>query len=152
MKKFSFPLERVLAWRRTQTRLEEAALDRLYAELHALGQREEGVGRSLNEARDSLHKQPSVTAVEISALEYYRVACAAQTAQIAELRVSLQKKIHSQTGIVADRRRDARLLERLRERRLEEWRAAAVREVEQIAAESHISRLVRALQVPDALE
>ena len=35
MKKFCFPLDRVMEWRRTQARIEESKLERLYAELRA---------------------------------------------------------------------------------------------------------------------
>ena len=152
MKKFTFPLERVLAWRHTQSRLEETVLERLHVELQGLDRRLEDLDRSLKYAGDDLLRHSSTTAPEIAALEHYRAASAAQAAQIAKLRADLHPKIEQQNRVVAERRRDTRLLERLRERRLQEWNAELVREVEQLAEESHISRMVRALQVPDELK
>ncbi len=152
MKKFTFSLERVLAWRHTQTRLEEAALDRLHAESRQLAQRRTELDHSVKDAGNSLLQNPSMTAIEIAALEHYRFASAAQAAEIATLRAELEQKIDHQNRVVADRRRDARLLERLRERKLEEWHSHLEKEVEQMAEESHISRVVRALQVPDELK
>ena len=152
MKKFTFPLERVLAWRHSQTRLEEAALDRSHAELRALNLQLANLNQSLLDARDSLLNSTSTTAFEIAALEHYRANSTVQAAQIAQLRANLEQKIEHQNQIVAERRRDARLLERLRERKLGEWQVQLSREVEQMAEESHISRMVRALQIPDALK
>jgi flagellar export protein FliJ len=152
VKKFTFPLERVLAWRRTQSRLEETVLERLHVELQGLDRRLEDLDRSLKNAGDDLLRCSSTTAPEIAALEHYRAASAAQAAQIAKLRADLHPKIEQQNRVVAERRRDTRLLERLRERRLQEWNAELAREVEQLAEESHISRMVRALQVPDELK
>jgi hypothetical protein len=152
VKKFAFPLERVLAWRRTEARIEEAVLDRIKAELCELDRRRAELERSLREARDGLLQSAFATAPEIAALEHYRANSTAQAAQIAQLRVDLEKKLEHQSRIVAERRRDTRLLERLRERKLEQWRADLSREVEQMAEESHISRMVRALQISDELK
>jgi flagellar export protein FliJ len=152
VKKFTFPLERVLTWRRTQSRVEEAVLARLHVELQGLDRRLEELDRSLKYASDDLRQRASTTAPEIAALEHYRTASAGQAVQIAKLRADLQQKIEHQNRVVAERRRDTRLLERLRERRLEGWNAELAREVEQMAEESYISRLVRALQVPDELK
>jgi hypothetical protein len=143
MKKFSIPLDRVLGWRHTQTRLEEAKLDQLRAQLTALDRRHTELGQSLTEAAKSVVRSPSVTALEIGALEHYRAATARQTAQLSRDRLQLEQAIASQMQTVTDRRRDARLLERLRERKHAEWRTAQVFEGEQLAAESHLARIVR---------
>lgn len=144
MKKFSFPLDRVLAWRNTQTRLEEAALEKLRAELRALDQQRSDVDRLLIDARDSLLGSRSASSMEIAALEHYRAAAAQHVVRIAHSRAALEQKIAKQMTAVAERRRDARLLEKLRERRMAEWNVAADREVEQLAEESYLSKFSRA--------
>jgi hypothetical protein len=143
MKKFSFPLDRVLAWRTTQTRLEEAALEKLRSELRALDQQRTNLDESLVDARDSLLGSRSATSIEIAALEHYRAASAQQVVRIAHNRAGIEQKIAQQMKVVAERRH-ARLLEKLRERRLAEWRAAADKEVEQLAEESYMSKFARA--------
>lgn len=143
MKKFSFPLGRVLAWRHARTRVEEAALEKLRAELRTLEQQRAGLNQSVVEARDSLLGSRSATAIEIAALEHYRAAAAQEAVQLGHSRVVLEQRIAQQTAMVADRRRNAKLLEKLRERRLKEWNAAAVREVEQLAEESFLSKFAR---------
>lgn len=152
MKKFAFSLEQVLAWRQTQTRIEEAALDRLHTDLRALDQQQAHLDQSLRDACDSLLKRSSSTPAEIAALEYFRANSTGQAAQIAKLRANLEHKIAQQVQVIAERRRDALLLERLRERKFKEWQASLSREVEQIAEESHISRMVRALQESNELK
>jgi len=144
MKKFSFPLDRVLTWRNTQTRLEEASLEKLRAELRALDQQRTEVDRLLVDARDSLLGSHSASSMEIAALEHYRAAAAQHVVRIAHDRAALEQKIAKQMTAVAERRRDARLLEKLRERRLAEWNVAADREVEQLAEESYMSKFSRA--------
>jgi hypothetical protein len=143
MKKFSFPLDRVLAWRHTQARLEEAALEKLRADVHALDEGRAALDQSVVAACDSLVGSRSVTGVEIAALEHYRAAAAQEAVRLGHTRASLVQRIEQQTMVVAERRRDARLLEKLRERRLVEWRQAADREVEQFAEDSFMSKFAR---------
>ena len=143
MKKFSFPLDRVLSWRQTQARLEEANLERLTAERRALDLRDAALQQSVREASAKLASSASVLPAEIGAMEHFRSSAAAQSRHFAVSRVTLEKKIALQTQVVIERRRDAHLLERLRESRIREWRSAAAREVEQQAEESYIARLAR---------
>jgi len=144
MKKFSFPLDRVLSWRQTQTRLEEATLERLTTEKRELDLRDAALQRSVREAGEKLTSSRSVFSSEIGALEHFRGSATAQSRHFTISRVALEKKIAQQTQIVIERRRDAHLLERLRETRLKDWHSAASREVEQQAEESYMSRLARA--------
>ncbi len=144
MKKFSFPLDRVLSWRQTQTRLEEANLERLTAEFRSLELRDAALQRSVREAGVKLTSAGFAFPSEIGALEHFRVSANAQCRHFAISRVALEKKIALQTQVVIQRRRDAHLLERLRDSRLTQWRSAAAREVEQQAEESYMARLARA--------
>ncbi len=145
MKKFVFPLDRVLAWRHTQTRLEEATLEKLQVELRGLDQQRANLDQSVVEARDMLLGSQSATSMEIAALEHYRAAAAQEAVRLGHTRASLVQRIGQQTPVVAARRRDARLLEKLRERRLAEWHEAADREVEHLAEESYLSKFARRL-------
>jgi hypothetical protein len=143
MKKFAFPLERVLSWRHTQARLEEAAMGRTQAELQALDLRCAALGQSVQDARAKLLAAPSTTPVEIGALEHFRSSASAQTGFLLQTRRGLEQKLARQMQQVVERRREARLLEQLREQRLAAWQAAAAREIDQQAEESHLARFVR---------
>ncbi len=143
MKKFAFPLDRVLSWRHTQVRLAEADLDRLRAEVRALDQRCTDIAQAVDEASKQLLGSAVTTAAELGALAHFRTASTAQTARLAQARAALDQRIQLQIQAVMDSRREARLLERLRETRLATWRADAAREIDQLAEESYLARLAR---------
>lgn len=143
MKKFSFPLGRVLAWRHTQVRLAEADLDRSRAELAELDRQRTALEQSVQAAATDLLSAHSTSSAELVALDHYRSASRAKFAHLGRARAALEAQIAEKMQVVVERRREARLLERLRDTRLRDWRAAAAREVDQLAEESHLARLVR---------
>jgi hypothetical protein len=143
MKKFSFPLDPVLSWRHSQTRLEEAVLARLNAELQALDLRCSALDRSVVDARANLIAAPSSMPIEIGAMEHFRNSASAQTRYLLQSRRVLEQKLAHQTQRVVERRRDAQLLEHLRDRRWKSWQAAANREIDEQAEESFLARMVR---------
>ena len=63
-----------------------------------------------------------------------------QEAEIARRRVECASKLADQQKQMLEARRRCRLLERLKDRRLLEWTAARDHELEDIAAESYLSR------------
>ena len=140
MKKFSFPLERVLAWRQTQCKLEEAKLDRANFELRALEQQLAQLVQDRDAARRDLVATDGRTGAEFQALEPYRAASEAQGIRGARIAADLRLSIAAQMQVVTERRRDAKLLERLREQQFKAWSEAAAKEVEQQAEESYLSR------------
>ncbi len=140
MKKFHFPLDRVLDYRTTQVRIEEARLENLHAELHQVKAREAAIQAECEEAQTALATAASVTGVEFAALEHYRRAAANQSARLLQARMDVNRRIAQQMQTVAQRRRDARLLERLRERRVSEWKYAFDRETQQQAEEAFLAR------------
>ena len=58
-----------------------------------------------------------------------------------------RERIRHQTSITADRRREARLLERLKERRLATWQSAYDRELQEQAEEAHLARHYGAIRL-----
>lgn len=143
MKKFSFPLDRVLAWRHTQVRLAEVDLDRSRVELADLDRQRTTLEQSVQAAATDLLHANSTTSTELAALDHYRSASRAKFAHLGRARAALEAQIAEKMQVVVERRREARLLERLRDTRLRDWQAAAAREVDQLAEESHLARLVR---------
>ena len=143
MTSFRFTLEKVLEWRRTQLDLEEvryrqqaevlAGLERSRFELEAAASRAEAGVRSGNAVEGS----------DLAALDSFRKRLLRQGQEIDRQRAEGSRKLDERQKAMLEARRRYRLLERLRERRLAEWRVARDREVEQTAAESYLARFAR---------
>ena len=140
MKTFHFPLEGVLSYRRTQVRVEEAKLERLHHELRAIQGHEATLHQEREQARTALVTARSAMGAEFAALEHYRHAAARQFLRLEQAQADCNQRIASQMDALAQKRRDARLLEKLRERRLEEWRYSFSRETETQAEEAFLAR------------
>jgi flagellar export protein FliJ len=140
MKQFSFRLDRVLEWRRTQVRIEEAKLEQLNGELRAIAAQQTAIREETEQTRVDLACSSAVTGVELAALEHYRQAASQKFVRLQQSRAQCNQKIAGQMQQVTERRREARLLEKLRERRVAEWSTALARDIEQQAEESFLSR------------
>lgn len=134
MKRFRFPLDRVLDVRRMQARLEEEALHKLHAArtmlLERLGAVNQASAASYSVPLEQQRDAPS-----------YRRYLAGQARRLQGDLSQLQAQIASQQAKLAEARRRSELLERLRERRLAEWNAAFARELDELAADAHRARL-----------
>lgn len=138
MNSFRFPLQKALDWRRTQLELEEiqfrqalaalAELDRARAELEAAGIRAEVAVRNWN----------PVAGGDLTALGSFRLRVRMEEKNLAARRGEYERKLAVRQAAMLEARRRCRLLERLRERRLSEWQAAADRELEELAAETFL--------------
>jgi len=143
MNAFRFPLQKALDLRRTQLELEEArykqytaelaALDRLRAEVEASGIRVEVEVRTWDRIGGS----------DLAALHRYRLRVKNEEARIAEQRIAAARNVTDQQEKMMEARRRCRLLERLKDRRLTEWRSAHEKELETVAAESYLAQWSR---------
>jgi flagellar export protein FliJ len=140
MNAFRFPLQKVLELRRKQLELAEAQykqqlaavaeLDRLRAETEAAGAR----------AELEVRQQTSVPGRDLMALNHFRLRVKNDEARIAAQRVEAARESAVRQEAMLQARRSSRLLDRLRERRLEEWEAARDRELDEIASESYLAQ------------
>jgi hypothetical protein len=143
MTTFKFPLQKAHEWRRTQLELAEArveqqlaalaAIDQERAELDAMGQRTEVEVRQFAPL-DGGH---------LSALGTFRLAIRARGRDLAGKRAECLKELAVRQAAVLEARRRCRLLERLKERRLAEWKKAADRELDELAADSYLAQWAR---------
>lgn len=139
MTPFRFRLQKVLEWRRAQLDLEQAnyrrhaailaGLDRQVAELQAAGSSAERLVRSWN----------PVAGGELDALGSFRVHVKQRETEMAVPRAEARKRLAAQHAVLLEARRRLRLLERLQERRLAEWRAALDKEIDETAAEAYLA-------------
>jgi hypothetical protein len=143
MRSFQFRLDRVLSWRGKQLKMEE---NRLAACLDALHTLERAIARFRAERlvveRDLLQLR-SIPAAEFINLSRYRLRAQKQEIEFGEQRQRSEKAVGDQRALVQKAQQRVMLLEKLRDRRLVEYRYARDRELEEVAAEAHLSRWSR---------
>jgi hypothetical protein len=143
MKKFTFSLGRVLDWRAMQVRIEESTLERLYAELRSIDSNEAALTRQRADSEKALLTAPVATGAEFAALDSFRIFTVAEHTRLEKLRADCSKRIAAQIQVVVVKRRDVRLLEHLRDRRLETWNRDLNREIDAQADEAYLARFTR---------
>jgi len=140
MKKFQFPLAQAMEWRRTSLRLEDSKLEALYAELGGFQLRAAKLREAQTLAEKTLAAAASTTGAELKRLDVFAQAAKLELARLQEAAAACQKRIAAQMDVVIQKRRDLRLLERLHERKLAEWKADFARELDREAEELHLSK------------
>jgi hypothetical protein len=139
MKKYSFPLSRVMAWRQTQVQLEQANLERLHAELHTLEGRAAILRADVQQSHRALVLSRAATGAELAALDAFRRSKATQCGHLETAAVGCRQRIATQMNVMIQRRREFRLLERLHDRRFAAWTADYAKEIDQQADELHLA-------------
>jgi len=147
MKTFRFPLEKALEWRRIELEIEEARYKQQSAELIALDRRRAEIEASGIRAEIQVREWTPIAAGDLSALGSFRLRVKSDEAEIAGRRAECVRKLVDQQKQMLEARRRCRLLERLKERRLTEWKSACDHELEEIAAESYLSRWQQSSQL-----
>ena len=140
MKKFTFPLSRVMDWRDTQARVEESKLENLYAELRAIDTQIAAVLAARAQSDEAVLTVASVTGAELAAIDTFRRFSVAEHTRLNRVRRECSKRIAAQIQAVAAKRRDVRLLERLKQQRLVAWKTDFSKEIDAQAEESHLAR------------
>ena len=143
MTPFRFRLEKVLAWRRTQLELEDAKLKRQIAAVAELDRVRADLEATAIRSEVEVRNWRPLAGQDLAALSSYHVHVRNREKDIAMRRQEALQKLAAQQQAMLEARRRCRLLERLEQRRLAEWRTAADREVEQLAAESYMAGLLR---------
>jgi flagellar export protein FliJ len=140
VQRFRFSLEKVRQWRHTQVELEEAQLEKLFAERlrlkSALAQL--GAGRAGEE--QAILRLASVEAQQLSSLDRYQRHVEERKQQIHGQARDCDRRIAEQRARLLDARRNFQLLDKLKERRLVEWRLDFTREQEAHTAEAYLAR------------
>jgi hypothetical protein len=142
MKAFRFSLERALHWRGIQCELEEAKSTRLGTERVALAQQLVNIATARKSAAESILSSAEILSAEFQTLATYNNWTEQQKVRIAQKARQLDQQIAEQALRTAEARRKKKLLEKLREGRLQKWTALRDSEDEQVAADSWLSRYV----------
>jgi len=143
MKAFRFPLAKVLHWRRLQLELEENKLKRLTAALAQVDRTGAELAAAAVRAEMQVRSWSPLAGRDLAALAGFRMHVRNQERSLAARRAECLRQIAAQQIAMLEARRRCRLLERLEERQLREWRLLSSRDIEQLAAESHLAGLAR---------
>ena len=140
MKKFNFPLTRVMDFRRMQARVEEIKLEALYAELRAIDIREVAVIAQRVQSEKTLRAAPSVTGFDLELFASFGAAMKVELTRLDKARVDCLKRIDAQLAALMIKRRDVKLLEHLKEQRFEKWEREMFKEIDQQADEAYLAK------------
>jgi hypothetical protein len=140
MRNFRFSLEKVLSWRGTELRAEEARLTALFAERARLDAARAGIRAASERAANRMFQAEAVDGIELESLQGYRRRMERELIALDRRRAQSAEEILKQRARVVDAHRRVRLLEKLKDRRLGEWRLAWQRENENLASESFLAR------------
>jgi flagellar export protein FliJ len=140
MKKFAFPLGRVMDFRRTQARLEEAKLEGLYAGLRAIDSREVALMKQSVAAEKTLRSATSVTGHDLGLFDSYRQGMKAEQKRIDKVRTECRARIEGQVAILMVKRREVKLLEHLKEQKFEKWEKEMFKEIDQQADDAYLAK------------
>lgn len=139
MKKFHFPMGRVIDWREAQARLEEAKLETLYAELRAIESQQQTLDRERDAAEKNVAARGAMGA-ELARLGEFRRFTIVERTRLEKVRAEVSGKIAAQIQVVAAKRRDVRLLERLKQQKLIAWHRELGRELDAQADEAYLAK------------
>jgi hypothetical protein len=138
--RFRFPLEKILEWRRTQLELEEAKYRQAAEAVAAIDRARAEVEAAAVKTEFEVRRWDAVAGRDLHALGDYRLHVHSQEQALAARRGECVKQATAQQTAMLEARRRCRLLERLRERRLAEWKVAQDRELDALASESYLAR------------
>jgi flagellar export protein FliJ len=144
MKRFQFPLARVLAVRRAQANAELAHLERLQAQQSEREAEKESLARAAQANARALGERGAThPANHLQAVEQYAGFVRDESHRLSAAIVALQREIEDQTGRVREAEQRCRLLEKLETQQLAEWERAAAKELDELAADVFLAQWAR---------
>jgi flagellar export protein FliJ len=140
MKPFRFALQRVLEFRATRVEAEEQKLTALQEELAGLERTVEQLEQSREQSARALATAGQVRGEELWALTHFCTRLDRERVELDQKSSDCARKLVWQQKRYTQARREHRLLEKLRERQLAEWKREAGREMEKVAGELYLAR------------
>jgi flagellar export protein FliJ len=142
MKRFEFRLRRVLDLRRQHAEAERAHLQNLIAASDRLSHDIRALAMQLDDARAHVRHAPSSAGEDYLALSHFEGHIQRRTTALETRRQQVQQQIVKQRAYLVEAERKLKLLEKLEARHHAEWVTAHDRELDALAAESHLTRLL----------
>lgn len=140
MKKFRFPLQRLLNYRRSRLAGEQARLDQLVTEQLRLEERRMALEREERLVGESIRRLPELTAEQLTAVAAYRRYAASELTRLASESALAAARVAAQREAVLSARQEVEVLEKLREKRSHDWRRELDEETERQTAELVVAR------------
>src|ERR1035441_4822987 len=125
MKSFRFRLERVLSWRGAQLTVSETKARQLLGGLRATNEAMADVVERRAAAQTAVGRAASLSGAELGAFEASRVWAIREEKRLAARSLVLRQSIEVQNRCVTEARREVKLIERLKARKHESWKAGA---------------------------
>jgi flagellar export protein FliJ len=137
MKRFTFPLDRVLDFRRLETQAAEAVFERLRAERAAILARDAQLVEESRRLNLAASAGMEVAASLLEAASRYREVLATERRNLAARLARQDQEVDRQRRLVMEARQREQALEKLKARRKLEWDGLAARELDELAADAH---------------
>lgn len=146
MKKFQFTLQKLMDFRQQELDRQKNTLSALQAELQRIYQEKEELIRRVEESSQGLEIicRQGAQAFEVSVRKRYIVSLQQEIHAHDASAAMKQQEINKQLGVVVEATKDVRTLEKLEEKQLEDYRAAANKENEQFIEEFVSGQSIRA--------
>jgi flagellar biosynthesis chaperone FliJ len=139
MAQFHFALDKILRWRATELAAEEAKLQRLIQERARIEAMLSRVATERSGLAGSVAILPDLRGADFRAMAAYGLRLRQHVEKIQEARTRVENGLAAQQKKYALAKLRLRLLEQLKERRLQRWKYEEARQVETLAAESYLS-------------
>lgn len=148
MKKFQFTLQKLMDFRQQELDRQKNTLSALQADLQRIYQEKEDLIRQVEQSSEDLEIicRQGAQAFEISVRKRYIVSLQQEIHAREFSAARKQEEINKQLGVVVEATKDVRTLEKLEEKQLEEYKAAATKENEQFIEEFVSGQSIRKAQ------
>lgn len=136
MKRFNFPLERVLKFRRTQADIEKAKLAAIEGELKKIRAEIESLAQSFADEVKSVAATPTARAE----LGRYRMVVEHQTLKLTEKLHAKQAELEQQRLLYTRANQAAEVLEKVKTKQKQGWERELQKELDDLAMDSFLAR------------
>ena len=146
MKKFQFTLQKLMDFRQQELDRQKNTLSALQAELQRIYQEKEELIHRVEESSQDLEIicRQGAQVFEVSVRKRYIVSLQQEIHAHDASAAMKQQEINKQLGVVVEATKDVRTLEKLEEKQLEDYKAAANKENEQFIEEFVSGQSIRA--------
>ena len=139
MARFEFALEKVLRWRSIELVSEQAQLKRLIQEQLRLQTLTTELGAESSRLDSSLATLADLAGEDLRSVAACRLRLRREAEKLNALSTKAERELAAQLKRYNASKQRVRLLEELRERKLERWRYDQQRQLETLATESYLS-------------
>ncbi|MCS7023399.1 MAG: hypothetical protein NZV14_01255 [Bryobacteraceae bacterium] len=143
MKRFRFELDPALRWRKQRLDLHQAKLQQLNWELGRVRAASQQLASDYQQAEAFTRSHSEINAADLQALAAYRYAIDERQRQLRRQEAQLVEDVERQRRLWMEEARQLQLLEKLKQRKRQEWSQQLAREIDQQASEAYLAQWKR---------